>query len=842
MPLSFATRLAAFKSPVYERLRPAQKHILEEYAAHHSSTPDVAVELATGLGKTLIALLIADWHLEQGRTVAILSATRQLAGQVEDQASDLGKGLRIVRFWGGHYPGADLADYHDGQAVGVMNYWVYFNSTPVVQPADVLILDDAHAAEQPLVSLFTLRIPHRGFSTELYEQICELVLERTPAYANLHAMHDGAADPGTPPELLSFVDWCAIANRAGALITTSGYLAQDKDAQYPWQSLRPNIERCGVLIGPSAIEIRPYHPPTQTIRHYVQAQQCLYMSATLGTMDDLQRRLGIRPVQRIDVPAELTRQQTGRRLFLINPASERSLEGTPFTFAMQEAAATPRTAWLCASLAEAEHLEGLLRSQHQRVFTIAGRRDDGPLDEWRSAPAGHLIAAGRFDGLDLAGDVCRLVILPTVPYGSTEFERFVTAYLADATFMRHRVGQRVTQALGRANRDRDDWAIYLGLDPFFARILADPHVAASLGPEVRPIVRAALELHDKPWEQLQEATGAFRRGEDVVAPAGGRPGRGRAGLSEVTSASHEVQASTHLWLGAFAEAAREAGAAATALKDAGELEHGAFWKYVEAHAHWLEGTARSRAAAAAAMSTAVESAPYTAWFTRLRRTLLVMQGERTQLAEHDDLFYSWEQWLREAGTGAVTHVEHALRQLQGTHDDQAAALEALAPLCGAKGERPRGSGATDVIWSWATPTGSERRVIEIKTGLAAGAVTRTDVNQLLGQVVVERQRAGRHNVVGCLVTPHTTMEQAAAAAARELAVISVDALRELLSFLRERFAEYAAERGEGTTIERGHARSEVEPRLPKVGWLNRLLAASGGACRTVSDVNNELDH
>ncbi|WP_218829163.1 hypothetical protein, partial [Rhodococcus sp. 05-2254-6] len=52
-------------------------------------------------------------------------------------------------------------------------------------------------------------------------------------------------------------------------------------------------------------------------------------------------------------------------------------------------------------------------------------------------------------------------------------ERFVVAYLGDASFMRHRVGQRVTQALGRANREPSDRSMYLGLDPLFARVLAD---------------------------------------------------------------------------------------------------------------------------------------------------------------------------------------------------------------------------------------------------------------------------------------------------------------------------------------------------------------------------------
>ncbi len=72
--------------------------------------------------------------------------------QVIGQAADL-PGLDIVKFSGGNYPPAGLAAYHDAQSVGAMNYWTYFNSSPKVEPADLVIFDDAHLAEQPLAGL-----------------------------------------------------------------------------------------------------------------------------------------------------------------------------------------------------------------------------------------------------------------------------------------------------------------------------------------------------------------------------------------------------------------------------------------------------------------------------------------------------------------------------------------------------------------------------------------------------------------------------------------------------------------------------------------------------------------
>jgi hypothetical protein len=116
---------------------------------------------------------------------------------------------------------------------------------------------------------------------------------------------------------------------------------------------------------------------------------------------------------------------------------------------------------------------------------------------WIRAPAGQLITAGRYDRLDLPRDICRLVIITTVPQASSEFERFVVAYLGDASYMRHRVGQCVTPAVGRANQTKTDRSMYLGLDPTFAQILADPADRASIPDSTQAIVRSALELYDQ---------------------------------------------------------------------------------------------------------------------------------------------------------------------------------------------------------------------------------------------------------------------------------------------------------------------------------------------------------
>jgi hypothetical protein len=836
--IDFADRLDRLTSSKFQTLRPAQEHVLSKLGSLHIDDGDVGVELPTGEGKTLIALLMGDWALDQGMSVAYLTGTRHLAEQVEADAAYL-PGIEVRRFASGHYPAAHLDDYHQAQAIGVMNYWVYFNSSPRVEPADLVMFDDAHLAEQPLSGMFTLRIPRTSaLATDLYTAVCDLVLARSPdTYPTLKALRDGTAPSGSPPELIAFNDWSAVAESAASLIDDSGWVSHEDEARYSWRAINPFATRCGVLVGPSAIEIRPYHPPTQTVPGYAKSSRRLYLSATLGRAGDLQRRLGVKPIVIVQTPEELSTASTGRRTLLINPTREPALEAGPMDFAAQqmEAAAADgpgRVAWLCASNLEADTLERALVGDGRRVFRLRAG-DDSAVERWKDVAAAHLVTAGRFDGLDFADDVCRLVILPSVPAASSEFERFAVAYLGDATYMRHRVGQRVTQALGRANRTEGDSALYLGLDPAFGAVLAESAVRASLSRDVRGTVRSALELHGEGWGPVQAAAAGFwrthRHPESLSEETPrARPGRRTAGVSTADSAGSEVQATTRLWLGDLEGAAQHAATAAEELLAAGEPEHSAFWRYVQAHALFERGGDVHLAAAKAAITEAVTSAPRTAWFLRLTRTAEELEGRSVDPTAHDPLFLAWDEWLRDSTARLLGQIAEARAWLTGSHDQRSDALITLARLCGAAGERPRGQSATDARWVWATLRKGHRRVWEVKTG-ASAALPREDVNQLLGQVHEERTHNPRAIVFGCLLTSLDDVEEDAVLAAKDDVVLfHTDAALVVFDRMAEVFTEYRTAWGSGSASERGAARLAVEARLPKPNWLVNLLAPSGG--------------
>src|SRR5258706_9719632 len=109
-PTDFAAFLRSFQSQKFQELRAAQAYVLSQYNTF-LATSDVGVELPTGAGKTLIALLIAELWRRENRKVAILSANKTLARQMVREAAALGVPAVLMEGAGRDIPGADKRAY-----------------------------------------------------------------------------------------------------------------------------------------------------------------------------------------------------------------------------------------------------------------------------------------------------------------------------------------------------------------------------------------------------------------------------------------------------------------------------------------------------------------------------------------------------------------------------------------------------------------------------------------------------------------------------------------------------------------------------------------------------------
>lgn len=321
----FNDLLSELSSPEFQTLRPMQENVLEQYVLLLSrngtvTKRDIAIEMPAGTGKTLVALLIAEYHRRLKRKIAILTGTRQLAKQATEDAELLGISTSVFEGPGQKWSSRELRKYQRNETIGIMNYWAYFNVNPRPTPAEVLILDDAHLAESAISGLFSVRVK-RSESNDLYTGIVSAIKSLRPGrYATIE---DILMDmPIESPFLLPFSDWYELCPRITQLLNEASE-AGDEQVRYVWPRIRINSDALALFITSYEFQLRPVVYPTMTFRHFSEPIQRLYLSATLGDPQDLERRIGCDPVHLLH-PSNPQPGERGRRMIVLFPSREES--------------------------------------------------------------------------------------------------------------------------------------------------------------------------------------------------------------------------------------------------------------------------------------------------------------------------------------------------------------------------------------------------------------------------------------------------------------------------------------------------------------------------------------
>jgi hypothetical protein len=397
---NYAEFLISFHSSKFKELWTAQDYVLKKYSNEFTNKPDVAIELPTGAGKTLIALLIAEAWRKENRKVAILSANKTLARQMKMEAQQLGIPAVLMEGRGIDIPAQDKRDYHRANKIAVMNYWVYFNQNPVVDNTDLLVMDDAHLAEHCLHSLWSVEID-RYEHNNLFKALVTELANRFPEYTVLHDALDDNPSLTTPPELLSFIDQVNIASRLKEIIDVSPLLETDVGLKFRWNRLRNSLNETNIYLSLNSIWIRPYIYPLIANNHYSEATQRIYMSATIGESSDLCRRLGTKKIEKIPVPQEFSETTSGRRFIVMNRIEDKDLPKR-LQFAILTALQNcPKSVWMCTSVPEAEKFRQIVsewlnknRFVGHQTWLLSSLGDE--IDQFKRAKSGHLFVAGRF--------------------------------------------------------------------------------------------------------------------------------------------------------------------------------------------------------------------------------------------------------------------------------------------------------------------------------------------------------------------------------------------------------------------------------------------------------------
>jgi len=475
------------RDPSIKYLYSHQDKVLEVYYQKHLQNKDLAIELPTGTGKTLVGLLIAEYRRRAFKErIVFLCPTKQLCFQVNEQARRYGiKTALLVGSQSGYNP-ALFYEYQQGKAIALTTYSGVFNTNPRINNPEVIICDDAHAADNYIADLWTLSIDRTNHK-DLYMSIYRTLESVIPDYMNDKIERGGSSRfDEYSVDLISLIASHKYINQITKIM--GSFVSEYDDLRYSWGLLSSHLEACSLYISPRKIEVRPLIPPTQTHPPFSDAKQRIYMSATLGEDGDIERVFGVKKIARLPIPEEWNRRSTGRRLILFPGLSDNQ---QPMDTAIAMLKEIDRALVL---VPDNKTLEGWEEKLPQSHTLIKSAQIEQNLEAFtKESKPSVLLLATRYDGIDLPGDDCRFMILDGEPSASGLQEMYMRTGLGASSQLHNRIRTRITQALGRCTRDESDYSVVVVLGDKLTQRCCTTSFTQGIHPELQAEIGFGLD-------------------------------------------------------------------------------------------------------------------------------------------------------------------------------------------------------------------------------------------------------------------------------------------------------------------------------------------------------------
>lgn len=467
----------------YPDVLPHQKSIMQRYAEKAVDMSDVALQLPTGSGKTLVGLLIAEWRRRKyGEKIVYICPTKQLVNQAVEQA-DTKYGLSVLGFTGSakNYDPSAIAKYKQGHSVVVTTYSSIFNTNPFFDDPDIIIIDDAHAAENYVSKLWSMEVERLNKDHKVtFEALCAVIKPYINGtnFSKLNGNWDSPIDRNWTdkipiPVFQQFKD---------DLVHILDEYTRDNNLRFSWAMVRGHLDSCNMYLSSKGILIRPLLPPTWAHHSFSDAKQRIYMSATLGEGGDLERLVGRKNIHRLAIPEGWDVQGVGRRFFMFPSLSLKEDDCIDLNIELFKK--SPRSLVLVPSESLGTATKDTIIEKTKLSVFSADDIEESKQD-FVATEGVVAVVANRYDGIDFPGDECRLLVIEGLPKTVNSQEQFLMSRIGANTLFNERIQTRVIQAIGRCTRSLEDYSTVVVMGSELVDFLADTKRRKYFHPELQ---------------------------------------------------------------------------------------------------------------------------------------------------------------------------------------------------------------------------------------------------------------------------------------------------------------------------------------------------------------------
>ncbi len=436
----------------------SQAEVLEAWFMKRAQK-DTILKLHTGGGKTLVGLLIAQSTLnETGEPVLYLVPTTQLVKQTMEKARAIG--INVVQYEKGKTLNEEFVN---SNSVMIATYKALFNGkskfgilgSKNIQKVSAIIFDDAHVAFSEVRDSFTLEIKS---DTDLYSKLTSLFMNSFKEIDKLGTYEDILAGKDSIILEVPYWEWNRKLDVVRLMIKENNF-----DNEISWPLIRDQLYLCHALVDRNKFTITPILPNVNLIPTFSEAPRRIFMSATITDDSDIVRTFDVDNNVINNILKSRSLAGISERMILIPDLTRVSIDIKSsfksildFTINQKYGAiilvSTDKNANDWSEIAKVA--KGPIEVE-EMVTKLQKLEDFGPF-----------VFSNRYDGIDLPGNSCRLLVMNGLPKGTSIYEQFRGSVLFGGDSITRLIAQRIEQGIGRGSRGSGDYTVVIlsGLD------------------------------------------------------------------------------------------------------------------------------------------------------------------------------------------------------------------------------------------------------------------------------------------------------------------------------------------------------------------------------------------
>lgn len=476
----------------YDYLRDIQKEFLQQWQEKRAQKDLVGI-LNTGAGKTLIGQLMLLSKLNEGVGPAVyLCPDKQLVSQAVEQAKI--HNIPVVTLpQVPNQPVEFPLEFVNEEAILITTFERMFNGRSIfgvegyghrpIQKIGALVIDDAHSCIKKArqQSTIVIKREHPAYNRFLTLFSSSIRDQGEGAFLSINSGESSVS------RMVPYWSWRQQKENVISILYNL-YSQDDRVTRYSWRLIGDEISQCQCFISGTQIEITPLQIPVQRVPSFYNAKHRYILSATFNNNTDLITELGIEK-QSVLEPLKVDNQgDTGERLII-----------------------APRRYY---SELDDMQMRPIIAKYSEKFNVVVIVPDKQKGDEWikynatlvdksnieeatktlKESTGNLMVFINRYDGIDLAGDTCRILVLDGLPHVQSSREKYTSIVREGSPFLNAQIAQTIEQGLGRAVRSGSDHCSVFMLDNALLNFIGIDKNRTFFAPATKKQLDFGLEL------------------------------------------------------------------------------------------------------------------------------------------------------------------------------------------------------------------------------------------------------------------------------------------------------------------------------------------------------------